>query len=246
LKDEIKASEKDIESFIIKLIKCNELTYESYSNLINSTHYTWDSIGFESLDIDKVKWLVKSKKLNLTERNFDKLKENFSNSHIALIEVRQINFLSKWKELALDESDYLLLLKSANLSSKNKIGLIQGLNDNIIIDNKDLGKVACDILANSKHISLSFTVIKSLFANSISMDNKVKLFNLYFNDFTEDNIGTLIGLMSYPYNRISKRRKKPTIKKTEDNLVFVKNLLKVKFISSYKLSEKQIKIVANY
>ncbi len=246
LKDSINATEKDIESFIIKLIKCNELTYESYSNLIRSTHYTWNAIGFEVLDSDKVKWLIRNKKLNLTESNYDKLKENYPNSHITLIEVKQSNFLSKWDKLDLDLKDYLMLLKSKDLSNKNKIGLIQLLDENTIIANKELGKIACDILANSKYIPLSFDIIKSLFANSILMESKIKLFNLHFNNLTEVNIDTLIGLMSYPYNRIAEKRKKPTIKRTTANVIFVKNLLEIGYISSYKLTDNQIKIVARY
>ncbi|HPT08764.1 MAG TPA: hypothetical protein PLE28_03680, partial [bacterium] len=105
-------SEEVIKKFSLKIIYCNALILNSYINLLESTPYKWESLAFENLDRDKIEWMVKTGFLILTESNFTKLKNNFSNEHVKLMENQQEKIFTIWDEISLSQEDVLLLLRS--------------------------------------------------------------------------------------------------------------------------------------
>ena len=248
IKCELKEQQEEtIKAFSLKIIYCNELNYESYISLIKSTPYTWTSLNFEHLDEDKVKRMVDTCFLNLTTDNFNKLKDNFPNEHIKLIEKHQDKLFSVFDELPLEADDVLLLLKSKEISQKNKVKLITLIDDSFIIDNRDIAKLSCDILADSNFISLSFDITKSLINSSSLKENKIKVINKQASELSDSQIQSLIGILGQSYQKLFKKQNKPTFSDTVYHRTLFDSLKKRKLIKRYEKSKDgQLRAIANY
>ena len=98
-------TEEQDEDFITKIslaiINLNEISDANHARLIKATIWTWTkSLDFEVLDRPKVENMVEVKFLNLTQSNFDKLKEHFPNLHIRLVEMYSSELIAEY-----DKSD---------------------------------------------------------------------------------------------------------------------------------------------
>ena len=250
LKQDNKKTEEFITTFSIKLIYCNDLSLDSYVNLIKKVPYTWGSLSFENLDYDKIEWMVIEKKiLSLSTKNFNKLKEHFSDLHITLIENNQNIFLIKFDQYSLDKKDILLLLNSGTITNKNKVELIQKTDDNIIIEDNEIGKIVCFILAISSYIPLEYKVLESLFKHSNSIENRIKLLNKHIDKITNAQIQNLIELLGHDYPEVFKKQHKPKFPNTSYHVELFKNLAINKQIIKQEVDKKdanQIRVFANY
>jgi hypothetical protein len=250
IKEELKeVSEEVVKSFSLKIIYCNELQYNSYIKLIESVPIKkWSSIAFEKLDNDKVSWMVNTGFLSLSVSNFNKLKENFPNEHIKLIEKQQEKLVSVWDEISLSEEDILLLLKSSVIINSNKLEIIKRVDDNYIVGNKKIAKETCDLFANStSFIELEFDVIESLIKSSSSIDNKIKILNKHIDKLTNSQFQTLVEMLGGDYPELFVKQHKPKFPNTDYNKTLFDNLEKrglIKRHETYK--DGRFRAFANY
>ena len=247
IKDELsKQTAEDIKEFSLIVINCNGLKYKSYISLLKSTHYKWKSLNFEHLDVDKVKHMVDTDFLTLTVNNFNKLKEHFPSEHIRLAERQQNNFFSIYEELILDEEDILSLLKSKEITNANKVKLIEQINSDFIIENKDISKITCDILANSNYIPLDIDVIKCLINSSSHRENKIKMLNKQ-KELSNLQMQNLIEILGVDYERLFIRQNKPKFLDTDYHRLLFDNLRKRGLIKRYEpYKDNQLMVIANY
>jgi len=248
IKSELKElTEELLKTFSIKLINCNELQYESYIKLIVATPYKWNSLSFEKLDKDKVEWMVSTNFLYLTESNLSKLKDNFSNEHIKLIEKQQEKMFSVWDEINLSEEDVLLLLKSSVIINSNKLEIIKRVDDNYIVGNNSIAKYSCDILAISAFIELNLDVLESLIASSSSEENKIRLLNKHVAELTNSQFQTLVEMLGDDYIDLFKKQHKPKFPNTDYNRTLFDNLIKRRLIIKYEpYKDNRLRAFANY
>jgi len=250
IKEELKeVSEEVVKSFSLKIIYCNELQYNSYIKLIESVPIKkWSSIAFEKLDNDKVSWMVNTGFLSLSVSNFNKLKENFSNEHIKLIEKQQEKLFSIWDEISLSEEDILLLLKSSVIINSNKLEIIKRVDDNYILGNKKIAKETCDLIANStSFIELGFDVIDSLIKCSTSEEHKIKILNKHIEKLTDSQFQTLVEMLGGDYPELFVKQHKPKFPNTDYNKTLFDNLEKrglIKRHETYK--DGRFRAFANY
>lgn len=241
-------SEEVIKTFSLKVIGCNELRYESYIKLLTATPYKWNSLNFEQLDKDKVEWMVNTVFLSLSVSNFNKLKENFPNEHIKLIEKQQEKLVSVWDEISLSEEDILLLLKSSVIINSNKLEIIKRVDDNYIVGNNKIAKETCDLLANStSFIELEFDVIDSLIKSYSSIDNKIKILNKHIDKLTNPQFQTLVEMLGGDYPELFVKQHKPKFPNTDYNKTLFDNLEKrglIKRHETYK--DGRFRAFANY
>ncbi|MFY0715224.1 hypothetical protein J1D01_16295 [Seonamhaeicola sp. NFXS20] len=230
----------------LSILNCNDLDFDSFVNFVPSTPHTWDSLSFDELDSNKVEWLIRSKKLNLTIENYDKLKENFVDFNILLIELHFTKFIQSFEDYELDEEDYKSLFSSEFLSSKQKGELFDKLDEEYILGNKSLSSLIVELLSNYSYKSLSFDFVNGLFGQSDSNLDRVKLFNLQSNNLTSSEAKTLVTKLTAPFGRLLIPRKRTRLSKTKINLEFVDNLLNKNLISSREVGESYIKVVSKY
>jgi len=251
--EKIKKSSTRLDGFIkifsIKLIKCNELNFESYTKLIPNTTYIWSDIEIKALDYEKAEFLLNDKKLTISVENFNRLKEHFSNLHIELIERNQDLFLAKFEDYILGKEDILLLLNSPQIISKNKIELIKKIDSNIIIEDREIGKSACSLLSNSDYIELDYNVLESLFMHSTSIENRIKLLNKHIEKISNSEIQNLIEILGPNYKEIFKKQYKPKFNNTAFHEELFKKLKSKNLILKHELDKKdtsKIKVFAKY
>ncbi len=77
---------------LLRLILCNELYDNSYRELLKSLPQIYPSLEFEDLSKAKVEVLIENKKLKLSEKNYNLLREHFKGQHLHLIETYNVMF----------------------------------------------------------------------------------------------------------------------------------------------------------
>jgi hypothetical protein len=235
------ATNADYSMFRDKIMLCENLNDETYSYLIKSIHYTRNKLSFENLSSSKVKCLVRSV-LNLTLENYNLLRENFANQHIDLLCKKSETYITEFEKYEIDSDDLFLILDSPSFSNKQKIEIILKVDNALIIEKVEASDKACEILSNNPKIEIGYTFIKKLFSKAKHIGNRLKIFNIYFKDFSKPNIDELLVLLPIPYSTIAKKGKRPEIGKTDFEIELVKNLLSARYISSKTELQNSIKV----
>lgn len=249
LNDNNNKSSDFIKEFSLSLIMCNKLSYESYIKLMGSTPHIWNGLSLELLDPDKVEWMINTKFLSHSVNNFLKLKSSFPNKHILFLEKYQNNFIKEIENYSLDNSDILKILNSKEISSLNKLEFIKNIQNDIIIQDKEIGVIICNILAVSNYITLEYSVLESLFTHSNSLENRIKLLNKHIDKISNDEIHNLIEILGITYKEIFKKQHKPKFTNTSFHLELFEKLKSRNLIIKYELDKKEpnkIRVFAKY
>lgn len=244
-KIKLKVNDK-VSTFSTKLIECNELNDESYAELIESLPYIWSNANIENVDYEKAESLILHNKLSLSRENFDKLKTYFSDLHVNLVEKHPSEFLSNFADYVLNEKDILLLLNSS-ITTKNKIKLIEKIDDNTIIQNQGIGSKVCSILANSTYKPISYSLLESLIKHSASYDERIKLINKHFYTLTDIQIQSLVEQLGY--QEVFQKKHRPKFYNTSYNAELFKNLDNRGMIIRYEVYAKDknfLRVFANH
>lgn len=240
--------EKFIESFSLKLIHCKELKIEAYTNLLKSIPYVYNSVRYEDLDLERIELMISTKFVTLSIENYNGIKGRFPNSQIKLLEVYQDSFVKRYEDFSLDENDWLLLMKSSLFTRKNKLEIIEKWDDSIIVDNSQIANVICHLLFESEYIPLRFEVLAAMFDSNNSVQTRIYLLNLHFDNLDDSQIQALSKKLGEDYANLFLKQHKPTFKNMHYNEELFKKLKDRNLISSYSVNEKkaEIRVVANY
>ena len=206
------------------ILKCDELSIEAYSNLILSINKSYKELDFKHLSEDKVKVLVENSKLNLTESNYDKLRGNFINQHVYLIEKHQDTFLKDVSLFTLDEEDLTLLFESDKFLDSNKIKLLEEVTPENLANDEELSKTVLDIVLKNKNLLLSLDKINNIFSHKLTLELKINFLTLYgVETLSKDRLIELIALLPNYYKKIT-TKSQTIIPKTKINKEFVEIL----------------------
>lgn len=238
---------KEDEEFEKILIKCNDISDEAYNEILNSTYFSWNNLGFESLNLEKVKNLL-IKKLNTTKSNYERLKEHFPDNHIRLIEKNFSRFIENINDFETDENDILMLLQSDKITTNNKFIYITNLDESIISKNKEISKlVGGIILQEMRIINFTFNTLKFIAINQFYDENRIRFANLYLEKFTNNEI-TLLLSSFLSYKNLFKKGK-PTFKKTDYNRLLLESLKSKQLIKNFyddSWSNDKYRVTTNY
>lgn len=226
----------------LDLIKCNEISDQSFDFLIKSIPYIWSSLNLENCSRIKVKAMIVRKLLSLSTSNFTNLKTSFLPLHIDLLERYPTLFIHNHINYAIDSEDIKSLLLSKVFSIIQKIQIILSY-ENIIIENKVLSNYSCMLLSSYKFTNLNYNFLRNLikFGN---ISDKVALFNSHFEELSkqENYVTELVRLFGIPYSKITIRGKRPLIDDNLNNRLLIRNLLAIKYISSFSTENKKLRI----
>lgn len=238
---------KENEEFEKSLIKCNDISDEAYNEILNSTYFSWNSLGFESLNLEKVKNLL-AKKLNTTKDNYERLKEHFPNNHIRLIEKNFSKFIENINDFETNENDILLILKSDKINIDNKFNYIKKLNENFIEKNREISKIIGEMILQKKEIiEFSFGTLKFIALNLFYDDKRIRFTNLYLEKFTNSELTQILNSF-INYSNLFKKGK-PTFKKADFNRTLLENLKSKQLIKNFyddSWSDDKYRVTTNY
>lgn len=236
------------EIFEIEILKNKNITDESYIKLISSCNHKWKNLDFKELNENKVIHLINDR-LGTTKENYDLLREYFPNNHLKLIEKNFNRFIENIDDFETDEDDILLLLKSDNISFDNRFNYISKLDEQTIIDNKNIAKKVGEfIIQKSTKIEFEFDAVNSIVTNSILYETKIRLINLYFSTLSNDNIISLVKNMNWEYSKLFKKGKPTFLNRDYNNKLF-ENLKSKQIIKNYypdSWNDDQIRVTTKY
>ncbi|WP_424003896.1 hypothetical protein [Maribacter sp. IgM3_T14_3] len=232
--------------FALVVIYSNELLLESHEIVRDLYYSSWIGLSFNGLSYDKVESMIKGKFIKLSLDYFQKLKEGFPNLHITLIELNLDIFLNSAEDYSLFESDYILLLKSKILADKQKSNIIIGLDDDFVLGNDELAKLACHIYADTETYGLNHFFLVGLFSKTDSVVDRLKLFNFYSHNLDASKAVELIKKLPDNYNRVLKPKKRTKFLRNNLNEQFANNLERLKIISSVTYKEEELTINSKY
>ncbi|AND64486.1 hypothetical protein AX766_08710 [Flavobacterium covae] len=235
------SKEEDYPIFREQILLCNEISDESYSSIVKSISFKRDKLSFEQLSTSKIKSLINNV-LNVTVDNYDLLREHFANQHIDLLYKRPETYITDFEKYEIDNNDLLLILNSNQFSIKQKIEIVLKVDKNLIFEEVETSDKVCEILSGVSKLEIDYEFIKNLLSKSKNIGNRLKIFNIYFKDFSKLNIDELLNLLPIPYSTITKKGKRPEIGKSITEIEFAKNLKTIGYISSIKETERNLKI----
>lgn len=182
------------------ILKSDNLLLESYSALMKVCPWYYTNLSKYDISIDKMRFLIKEKKISLTKENYAGVK----NSHLTLIpqfiSTRFSSFIKNELELDFSVEDALLLLESSELMDEQKKQL---LTVNFTVWNSFATKENLLIVAK-RIIELNFTE-KSVINLSLLIDSL-------------DNENDLIKIMSLQHKYLSKEMIEKTINSKFNNI----------------------------
>lgn len=243
-----KLSKKD-ESFEKSLMLCNDISDENYDKFLNSCYFGWNKLDFKELGTNKVVSLT-NKKLTTTKSNYDLLRELFKNNHIKLLERNFNAVLENLEDFECDENDIVLILRSDKISLNNKILYLSKLEEQIIVDSKKISElVGRLILQKGAKITLESNTLTSIVKSTDSIEDSVKLTNLYLDSLNNPDLIEVVKSIGYIYRELFVKQHKPTFKKTDYNYKLLNTLKSKELINSFGIDKKDInqyRAVANY
>lgn len=220
-----------------------EINTESYALLLKSVPYYYTDLNFENLSNERVGLLIENNKLGLTQGNYNRLRENFTNLHIALIEKRKFELSNTIDKLDFDDNDIVELLKSSILSIKDKQAIIAVYdNETIIASAEILGLIGSLVNGNNSN-DWDKEILKAIFTNTTkSIEEKITLFNNANHRFEKDDITKIIQSFPEPYSSIAENGKRPLLSQNAMNTDFARVLKIKKYIKDFKPEKDRIRI----
>jgi len=227
--------------FRSEIMLCEDLDDEAFQYLIKSIHFKRNELSFEKLSISKIQCLINDV-LNVTVENYNLLREHFPNQHIDLLYKKPQTYINDFEKYVIDNEDLQLILSSGSFSDKQKVEVILKADENLIFEKVNTSDKVCELLSNTTKLEIEYEFIKNLFSKAKHIGNRLKMFNIYFKDFSKSNIDELLSLFPTPFSTIAIKGKRPEIGNSVIEIEFAKNLDDIKYISSKKSLENSIRI----
>lgn len=241
-----KGSGEDVDKykkFIRSLVLSDDISDDAYFLMLSSIPYSYPNLEFGTLSDKKVLALINSKTLTLSEKSFTYLKDNCGGLHIRLIEANKADFIAKISSYDLNRDDVSGLLKSQALSDEEKSTLLDSIDEALVISNgnslKGIGQV---LLRNNGFIVSDSILMRVLMTNKLSLEERIKAFNLRFNRLDNTYITEFLTSLEEPFSNIAIKGKKPLLPKNDWSLRLAVILRDRGYISSFNIKEKGIKV----
>ena len=138
-------------------------------------------------------------------------------------------------DYTLDAAIIRQIIDSAIFDSEQKMIIMDNTPDSTLMENQVIVKKVCHLLSNNRKTAVSLELLKELLTHSQSIEDKVKLFNLYYLNYHRSELVNIIELLGEPYSRITKG-KRPPFDNNSYNLDFVTKMKDI-FISNFEISD---------
>lgn len=248
LNDGVDKDEEYIKNISSNLIHSSELLNDAFSFLLKSIPYTYNRVSYGKINVEQIEVMLSHKFLNLTVDNFDGLKSKGGTLHIKLIESHQAKFTEEFVEFSLDTNDWLLILKSQAIKIENKLSLIQNFDDSIIVENRLIANTVCNLLPVNEYIPLRFEVLSAMFKANTSVQKRIALLILHFENLDNNQIQILTEELGDDYARMFMKQHKPVFANAPYNISLFIKLEERDLIIRFEVigSKNVIKVYAKY
>ncbi len=228
--------------FITTLLTEDGFDRDVYEQLLKSIPYTYNSLNFGSLKLDKISLLITKGTLSLTSQNFVNLKTSYSPLQIALLTKYRSEFAKRISEFELDDNDLLSLLESTVLQSEEKEIVYLTIPVAQITRKSLFAQSIGELLIQYPNWKIENEQLIEILISKLSMSKTVKLFNMNFKRFSKEEVTALLKAWPSPYSEIAIPGKRPLLEHNEENGYFANNLKTLKYISKAETERRGIRI----
>ncbi len=200
LSNEIIEEEDGIKTqFITKLIH-SRIDIESYNSLATKIPYHYNFSEVEGVEKNKVEILIKNKVIPFSVENFTDIKNLHEELILSYSELNKNDFFESIEELPFTSAIVLDIMNSKLFSEENKLDIIKTIDENLIIEDRNLQSFICKFLLNQVNISISETLLNSLLSSNNLINTKVALFNKYYTkSLTLDKLNARLISLGNPF-----------------------------------------------
>ena len=232
-------NKETVSNFLRTLLLENNITDNSYSNILKSIPYIYSSLAFENLSYEKVEFLIKNSILELNNDNYTLLRDNFG-LHIDLIEKRYYKLTDELlKDLIFDNDDIVSVLESKIIPNKNKQSIFDCYDEKEIVNSAEILETLQAMVQND-YVTVSKNVLIAILTKTKNIDKRIELYIKKSNDLQKDDITAFLQSLPEPYSNIAEKGKRPFIENNKINLQFIQILKHKDYISKLEIETKGI------
>jgi len=221
------------------IMKADVITETAITELQKACPFTWLLFGLEDLPEKRVATLLRSKKFALTAENYSGFKVKVTNGHIGLIEQCNFTFLERYKTLPIDDTDWVLILKSS-LDDEIKKSLLEQEHKKIS-ETKSLAKASCPIVEkywrNYWGIDILIACLPWMGAD-IAL--KTGIYHLRKRNFDRKNSMMIIARLPEPYCKLAISGTRPILPKNSDTEFLLDHINDWNIISHRDDSDRKV------
>jgi len=226
-----------------RLLCSNVLNIESFRSICLAFDLQFDnnkSLG--SVERERQEILLENDKIAFTKANTSILM-NFDIYSEYLIHYSQEFIDTLDASYQLDEDTVFTLINSNRFTTQEKRRIIDVTNEDILLSSSLADKVI-ELLLDSNDISLDEHILIGLLESSSIHRNKLLLVcqMLKENQYSMEDISSLLATLGGKYVEIAERRKHPVIDNNEDNVALLNQLKNLHFISTTSPEDDGIRI----
>ncbi|OAV75252.1 hypothetical protein Barb7_01138 [Bacteroidales bacterium Barb7] len=239
--DKNKPLKETVDVFLETILLEDKITDISYSNILNSIPCSYNRLAFENLSQPKVELLIENNILELNERNYTLLRDNFG-LHIDLIEKRHYELTDELLDtLNFDNANIVSVLKSQAIPKKNKQQIFDLYREQDIINSAEILEIL-PTMVQYDSISVNKNILMAILTKTKNTDKILELYIKKSNELNNDDITDFLQSLPEPYSNIAENGKRPFIEKNRVNLKFAKVLRLKNYISKIEIEKKGIRI----
>lgn len=234
-----------IEKFSKDIILNETIADENYNLVTKSIPFIFPkSLNYTELSYNKVEILINNRKLIFNNENYNLIKENFEGLCILFLENYTADFLADFENFTVNSNDFTSLISSVKFSTDEKIELITKIDETIIVnEQKNVNKLS-EFVANSKNFEITITLLECLVVKSAIKENRIKIYNKYYNKFNLDSTSKFLQSLGYPYSDILVLKKRPSLDHKQLNFNLADILKNKGFIKNFTSDGKTLKVIA--
>ncbi len=236
--------EEQEDILIEKLVTCSSLEMEPYKVFLDSiSGWTYDNIDISGLQSEQVSLLIESRVLAYTKENYLLVNKYFKSLVVDFIVKNIDNFLRNPSDYEIDKDQFYGILVSNKIAELNKLAVAALAKEQwIAIDSRIRNEIFELSFTNRTH-KWSYAIVDALVKNIPESDRKIKAIVYMINGLQLYEITFLLRLLGEPYiNLVMGKRSKVKLDYSPSNQELAEELVKIYYVSSFKIKGKIIGI----
>jgi len=213
---------------------CNELDDGSYKTLLESIRLTWNSIAFNNLSEEKVRLLITTNSLALTQENLVYLEEHYENDLCIDFIAQNIEGYLKTPELYdLDAKELLALYNNYDIEISIKVKLSDLIEEEDLVVEPSLVSSVISCVFDADNIEgLNTEIIIPLITLQDDLEDKKKLLAKTMSSISKEDVLEALKVIGDGYD-VLLAGKYPKIKNDNVNTLLLEALEAKGIVSSF-------------
>ncbi|WP_025141556.1 hypothetical protein [Pedobacter jeongneungensis] len=236
--------EKTVQAFCHALIIDKGISDASYDLILKSIPYHYRDLNLEGLNLEKVKTLVLRKKLRLTSKNFERLKDELSTLKVLLAEKWKNDFVTEIDNYIPDDFLLMGIIKSTTFTVEEKNIVLSKASELLKTPGLEILKALGLQKIVQEQLNIDNQVLSSIFEKKvIGQDDSLRLLIKVIDNFSFEETMRVLSIMPEPYQGI---QIKGQVIEWRAEPLFVQLIMKLKdlgYISDYKPQKELIKVL---